>query len=173
VRSMKVRICGFVFASALLAGVVSPTVACGPFFTDDVFQFTVHPDLPLKKFAAGQLGIVRGTFARSYLIVAYRYLTEHPLSSREQSDIVKLWENRIDASSPAGSIDATTKWQAARKSLGGATKEVEIDVTRGVGKREDYGGFTTISSTALTPHSLKQRKRSSPWYRSMAAAASP
>jgi hypothetical protein len=141
-RSRKLRIGGLVSAIALFAGTVAPTAACGPFFTDDVFQFTAHPDLPLKKFAAGQLGVIRGTFARSYLIVAYRYLTEHPLSNREQSDIVKLWEGRIDSSSPAGSPDATNKWLAARKKLGGATKDVEIDVTRGVGKREDYGGFT-------------------------------
>jgi hypothetical protein len=141
-KPIRVRICGFVAATVLFAGMVSPTVACGPFFTDDVFQFTVHPDLPLKKFAAGQLGIVRGTFARSYLVVAYRYLTEHPLSIREQSDIVELWESRIDANSAAGSEDGSNKWLAARKKLGGATKDIQIDVTRGIGKREDYGGFT-------------------------------
>lgn len=141
-KNVKLRICGLVSALTLLAGVVSPTMACGPFFVDDVFQFTTHPDLPLKKFAAGQLGVVRGSFARSYLVVAYRYFTDHPLSSREQAEIVKLWERRIGEGSLIGDSDVTNKWLTARKQLGGATKNIELNTTRGIGKREDYGSFT-------------------------------
>jgi len=44
------------FASALLATILlqAPlTFACGPFSLNAVFSFSVHPEYPLEKFAAG------------------------------------------------------------------------------------------------------------------------
>src|ERR1041385_6410196 len=57
--------------------------ACGPFFNDAIFIVTKHPDFPLEKFAAGKLGVVNPTWARSYLVVAYRTLSNTPLSDGE------------------------------------------------------------------------------------------
>src|SRR6267142_1575900 len=45
---------------ALLMFSARPTFACGPFSLDAVFTFTVHPEFPLEKFAAGQIGVVQG-----------------------------------------------------------------------------------------------------------------
>ncbi len=45
----------------------------GPYFT-----YTLHPDFPMSKYAAGQLGILDHNYARSYLMVAYRYLANKP-----------------------------------------------------------------------------------------------
>jgi len=141
-RSKKHRILTIVAATLLVAGSLTPATACGPFFVDDVFQSTAHPDFPLKKFAAGQLGLVNPGFARSYLIVAYRYLTDHPLSSQEQSDIVQLWERRITQNNWHNSDTEIENWKTARKKIGGAANDVDIDCNRGIGKRQDYGGFT-------------------------------
>src|SRR6185295_15479018 len=51
-----------------------PSSACGPFALEAIFSFSKHPEYPLEKFAAGNIGIVPTSYARSYLFVAYRYL---------------------------------------------------------------------------------------------------
>jgi len=55
----------------------------------------LHPDLPLKYFAAGKLGVISPSWAKSYLIVCYRYLNRVPLDKREQDSILALWHQRI------------------------------------------------------------------------------
>lgn len=57
--------------------------ACGPDFFPDVFVRRLRPDQP-KQFAQGKLGILRSTFPRDSLIVAYRYLNGGQLSAEEQ-----------------------------------------------------------------------------------------
>jgi hypothetical protein len=69
--------------------------ACGPYFSQTFFKFTMHPDVPLDRFAAGQLGVLQTTYARSYLVVAYRYLSGEALSAEEQAGAVSLWKDRI------------------------------------------------------------------------------
>ncbi len=54
-----------------------------------------HPDLPFEHFAAGRLGIVQPTYARSYLVVAYRHLQGIGLSATEQAGASDLWAARI------------------------------------------------------------------------------
>src|SRR4051794_38517688 len=76
----------------------SRTNACGPFFTDAYFVFTKHPDFPLEQYAAGKLGIVQPSWARSYLVAAYRTLSASPLSDREASDMMSLWKDRLSLS---------------------------------------------------------------------------
>ena len=61
---------------------------------DPFADYSQHPDMPIVKFAQGQLGVVRPTFARSYLVVAYRYASGVPLSKDEQEAAIALWENR-------------------------------------------------------------------------------
>ncbi|HLZ13535.1 MAG TPA: hypothetical protein VKP58_13190 [Candidatus Acidoferrum sp.] len=58
-------------------------------------DFSLHPDVPLEKFASGRLGIVEPTFARSYLVVAYRYFAGVPLTKDEQFAAEDLWSERI------------------------------------------------------------------------------
>src|SRR5579862_1785135 len=58
-----------------------PARACGPFFLTVIFIQTKHPDTPLRRYAAGELGILQPSYARSYLVVAYRALREEPLTS--------------------------------------------------------------------------------------------
>jgi len=56
------------FAIALLAVILfqAPlSLACGPFSLIAVFSFSVHPEYPLEKFAAGEIGIVQPSYARS------------------------------------------------------------------------------------------------------------
>jgi hypothetical protein len=66
----------------LAAGLVSLAAAgwriaeaCAPDFFRAVFSYARHPDLPRTEFINGRLGVFQPTFARSYLVIAYRYLT--------------------------------------------------------------------------------------------------
>jgi hypothetical protein len=61
---------------------------------DPFADYSQHPDIPLEKFVQGQLGIVEPTFARSYLVVAYRYATGVPLTKDEQEGAIAVWRNR-------------------------------------------------------------------------------
>lgn len=60
------------------------------------FTWELHPDLPMDRFAAGRVGILQPFYARSYLVVAYRYLVDHPLSREEQAEAVDLWQRRLN-----------------------------------------------------------------------------
>jgi len=56
--------------------VVPPTqYGCGPWFPVAIFSYSTHPDLPLKDYARGQLGILQPTYWRKYLYIAYRNLS--------------------------------------------------------------------------------------------------
>src|ERR1043165_5039422 len=74
------------------------TQACGPFFQDAIFVFEKHPDFPLERFARGQLGVLQPTYARSYLVAAYRNLSGERLSDVEVTALKALWEERINLS---------------------------------------------------------------------------
>ena len=77
---------------AFIASTFLPILACGPFFDTSFFSYAQHPDFPLTQFAKGDLGIVKPTYSRSYLIAAYCYFTGMPLSSAQQKEYDRLWE---------------------------------------------------------------------------------
>ena len=61
-----------------------PVQACGPDFFPDVFVRNLHPDHPMD-YAAGKLGVLRSTYPRLDLTVAYRYLNGGALTAEEQT----------------------------------------------------------------------------------------
>ena len=78
--------------AALLAAVIyfaAPTPGCGPFLPDAIFTYALHPDFPLVKYARGNLGIIQPSYARSYLVIAYRNLAGTPLSAAEEQGAVE------------------------------------------------------------------------------------
>ena len=62
------------FALALTLNFAGVSIACGPDYPEAVLFSWNHPDLPLKSFTGGNLGVIFNTWAKSYLCVAYRYL---------------------------------------------------------------------------------------------------
>src|SRR5271168_3321003 len=60
-----------------------------------LFESQVHPDLPFDQFAAGRLGIIKPTWERRYLYVAYRYLAGPGFDASEQKALVSLWNERL------------------------------------------------------------------------------
>ena len=142
-----------IVALALISAVVfllpPRTNACGPFFTDAVFVFTVHPDFPLERFASGKLGIVSPKWARSYLVVAYRNLSGAPLSQTEAKDIKALWDERLNLSFDESSEEWAKKWNEARAKVPG-TQPVQFDAYRNREKPNEYESFLNCQADAIT-----------------------
>lgn len=123
---MKLRLA----AASLLAITLAVTVAfaCGPDLPWAAFTHQRHPDTPLVPYAGGQLGVLQPTYARSYLVVAYRWLSGVPLTKDEQSAAVDMWRRRSEAwwSGPAAEESAPAEWMAARAQLAGLPPVPEV-----------------------------------------------
>jgi hypothetical protein len=151
------------------------TQACGPFFTDAIFVFSKHPDFPLDKFAAGKLGVVSETWARSYLVVAYRSLAGDPLSEAEAKAIKSLWDERLNLASDNSSDNWSKDWNEARKAAG-ATAAVEVQVYRNREKPREYESFLNcqqdafVNAAKLLNERVKQFGVNSPQVQSWLAA---
>ena len=88
----RVFLCAAFVVSFFCVAPVLQSCSEGP---EPFSDFSLHPDVPLEKYAAGRLGIVQPTFARSYLVVAYRYFAGVPLTKDEQFGAETLWSERI------------------------------------------------------------------------------
>src|SRR5712664_2345140 len=137
----------------IIAGsfLLSPrTQACGPFFTDAIFVFTKHPDFPLENFAAGKLGVISRTWARSYLVVAYRTLSDNRLSETEAKGMKSLWDDRLNNGGDTYDETWVKKWNEARSKVTGAPKGAEIEVYRNREKPHEYESFLNCQGAAFT-----------------------
>ncbi len=105
-----------------------PASACGPYFPITIFIQYRHPDLPLNIFASGQLGIIQPSYARSYLVVAYRYLSGLPFNSSEQQQLMELWAHRLGREDDwlKHKNDAYQEWLDARNGFATASKFPEV-----------------------------------------------
>ena len=125
------------------------TQACGPFFSDAIFVFEKHPDFPLERFARGQIGVLQPSYARSYLVAAYRNLSGERLSDAEVTALKALWEERINLSYDYSSDDWAKKWKDARAKVPGLAAAPEINVYRNREKPNDYETFLNCQQDAF------------------------
>ncbi|MBU6452879.1 MAG: hypothetical protein KGS72_13925 [Cyanobacteria bacterium REEB67] len=143
---------------SLVLGPLSPLVtdanACGPFFDQTIFTTSLHPDLPLRFYAAGQLGLVQPTYARSYLISAYRYLDGKALTSGEQKAMSDLWARRLSGFAGDNDDRAALEWTKNRSAILGVKDKMPVfsDVYRSSGDYDNYlncpsDAFKTASAT--------------------------
>jgi hypothetical protein len=140
------------FTIALLAVILfqAPlSFACGPFSLNAVFSFSVHPEYPLKKFAAGEIGIVRPSYARSYLYVAYRYFKGEGFSQTEQQALVDLWHERLDHRWESGEEQAVKAWLDARQKVSGLGAAPKIEVFRNREKPNEYESYLNCQNDAF------------------------
>ncbi|HJZ79687.1 MAG TPA: hypothetical protein VKD91_05060, partial [Pyrinomonadaceae bacterium] len=131
-----------------LIPVTQRTSACGPFFSDAIFVFTKHPDFPLEKFAGGKFGIISDTWARSYLVVAYRSLSGSPLSDTEAKAMKSLWDDRLNNTSDGADDSWIKKWNEARKAAG-APADAQLQVYRNREKPHEYESFLNCQGDAF------------------------
>ena len=148
-RLIKKTILLVVVASFLAMTLPRQTWACGPFFTDAIFVFERHPEFPLERFARGHIGVLQPSWARSYLVAAYRNLSGQPLSDNEVNGLKALWEERINLGSDYSSDDWIKKWKDARAKVPGLPAAAEINAYRNREKPNDYETFLNCQQDAF------------------------
>jgi hypothetical protein len=114
--------------------VVSPPLkmdACS-IDVEPAFTIRTRPDFPVRNYLAGQLGILQPSYYRMYLVVAYRYLNEAPLSVDEQKILQEKWEPErkseaevMHARPEVGPVQVWTN--AVSDALGGRREAVGFD----------------------------------------------
>jgi hypothetical protein len=135
-----------------LSSTFQPVLACGPFYDEAVFSATIHPDLPFRLYADGNLALVEPTFARSYLVVAYRYLNNKPLSSSEREQILNFWRFRLGDASRSDSDNAVDLWLTTRNKALGIKPSDSSDRLypyRSAGSNDDYNPYLNCNDDAF------------------------
>ncbi|HEY9786958.1 MAG TPA: hypothetical protein V6D17_16320 [Candidatus Obscuribacterales bacterium] len=127
---------------------ISPANACA-FANEPYFTYTIHPDFPLNKYASGKLGILHNTYARSYLLVAYRYLAGKPLTKDEQEQLDELWSERFEAAYASCEAD-TSAWLKLRATVPGVAKLDRIDTERPISSENEYQTYCNAQTSAFT-----------------------
>lgn len=127
-------------AFVLLFTATPPASACGPFMVEAIFVHTVHPGYPMDRFAAGRIGVVQPTYARSYLYVAYRYLSGSSFTQDEQKALTTLWKERLEFGWSAGEEDWLKPWLEARKKVV-SEDPAPISVYRSREKPNEYESY--------------------------------
>lgn len=115
-RYKKATLIPLAIACALSVVPMQPIDACGPFSRIAIFVNGLHPDFPLKRFAAGELGVLNPDYARSYLVVAYRYLSGIKTPTEKQNEFVVLWDRRLQTLD-VDVQDAIAEWINERKKV--------------------------------------------------------
>ncbi len=140
-------------AATVLLWCPTKSFSCGPFYDETVFSYQYHPDFPLKLFAAGKLGVLLPSFARSYLFCAYRELVGKPLSASEQRAIISLWEARLNNydNSASDSANPVKLWLDARNKVAGIKKIDRISTDRSVSLSGDdvYNSYLNCPDDAF------------------------
>ncbi len=149
---MTSRLLRTLIALALSAAILSSAplaLACGPFTLSAVFTFTVHPEYPLERFAAGEIGVVQPTYARSYLVVAYRHLAGISFNEEEQKGLVELWRDRLNLRWSESGEEAREQWLKTRAKVPGVGEPPQIDVYRTREKPNEYDAFLNCQNDAF------------------------
>ena len=127
---------------------------CGPFSERAVFTFNVHPEFPLEKYAAGELGVLQPGFARSYLTVAYRYFTGIGLDQQEQKAVAALWKHRLNEGDDNDAEKSVKTWLDARGKIAGLPTLGELDPNRNISTSNYYFNYLNCNpdsfQTAVT-----------------------
>jgi hypothetical protein len=91
--------------------------ACAPDFCRAVFSYARHPDLPRTEFIDGRLGVLQPTFARSYLVIAYRYLNGIGMNAKEREQVRDYYKDRGTGSWDHMGADWPAQWWVARSRI--------------------------------------------------------
>jgi hypothetical protein len=148
-RSWKQIVIAVILISSLSLFLPHPTKACGPFFTDTIFVFTKHPDFPLERFAKGQLGVLQTSYARSYLVAAYRNLIGETPTDSEVAGLKSLWDDRLNSSFEYLDEVAIKKWNDARAKVPGVSPPPEIRAYRNREKPNEYETYLNCQPDAF------------------------
>src|SRR5258708_1000472 len=143
-------------ALAVFVLFVASGEACDPGFTGLVFTRPHGPDGPIGAFAGGHIGIPLQSWWRAYLVVAYRFLEEKPLTAGEARSFEKVWdENTTHGVANDPPEQAVKHWLKERSQY---TKKppAEISVYRA---SPDYSSFDNCLAPAFRTAAVTLRAR--------------
>jgi hypothetical protein len=106
-----------VAAIAVVAAGWQLASACAPDFARAVFSYVRHPDLPRTEFIDGRLGVLQPTFARSYLVIAYRYFNGMGMSRGEREQARDYYKDRETGRWDRTGTDWPARWRAVRAQI--------------------------------------------------------
>jgi len=138
-----------IFMIVALLFSAQPSFACGPFSLAAIFTFAAHPEFPLDKFAAGEIGVLQPTLARSYLFAVYRNLAGNGFTPREQKDLLGLWNERLNYGSPDFEETWTKPWLTARQSVAGVGAAPQPGIYRHREKPNEYETYINCQRDAF------------------------
>jgi hypothetical protein len=124
-----------------------------------VFVHTVHPTYPVEKFAAGRVGVLQPTYARSYLYVAYRNLNGSDFTPAEQRALTAFWDERLNYRSSSEDEDWTKAWLEARRKI--VTQDpAPISIYRSREKPNEYESYLNCQKDAFDTATATLNERS-------------
>ena len=133
-----------VLAATMLLNCVPVGNACGPEYTVPIFVFTSSPDIPFAEFTSGKIGIVRPSFGRKTLTLAYRFLNGGSFSSDVQDDLIAALKGKEPEDEGHSAVKA---WIDAREEIVG--KEQALSVIFMLRERGGYSFFPNCSKNAF------------------------
>ncbi|HEV7396972.1 MAG TPA: hypothetical protein VGN86_10715 [Pyrinomonadaceae bacterium] len=128
--------------------------ACGPEYIEPIFVFTTSPDLPFKEFTAGKIGIVRPSFGKKTLVIAYRYLNGGSFSPDEQDELVAALQGLAPEENDSAAIKY---WVDARKEL--VTKDEPEPAIYSERHHGEYDFFPNCARNAFEVASATLKER--------------
>jgi len=152
--------------------------ACAPDFLTAVFSYARHPDLPRSAFIDGRLGVLQPSFARSYLVIAYRHLNGIGLNQREREQARDYYKDRATGAWDHSGTDWVAQWHEVRSRIQSPPAPRTMLITEGqLGyNSETHSFFLNCAEDAFRSaiHALDARRRqfgaSSPVFYSWIAA---
>lgn len=134
--------------------------SCGPFLDSPLFTNYVHPALPMEVYVRGNLGILSPGYARSYLVLAYRYLTGRPLSEREVRQALEYYRYNFKSPWTPGAKDPAEEWMKARAAvMGEADRATAPETYREVSNGYERYGNCLAGSFENAVFTLRDRIR--------------
>jgi hypothetical protein len=108
------RILAWLLSIAALIQFVQPAKSCGPETVQPLFEMNESPDPPFREFTQGKIGILKPSFGRKTLTIAYRYINGGVFSVEEQEALVDALKGRIPEDEDG---EAIKSWLEVRKTV--------------------------------------------------------
>jgi hypothetical protein len=138
--------------AAVVVVLAAPAIyGCGPWFDEAIFIPQGAPQTSQAEFAAGKLGILLPTMRRSYLIVAYRYLSGMKLTADQQREAMDVWNRNMGTTPPAFADQhpVSDAWLKARERVEGVLPIEPVGVYAPVTKEQPYQTFLNCPDDAF------------------------
>jgi hypothetical protein len=132
---------------------------CGPSMPSVIFTYSLHPDFPLNRYARGELGVLQPTYARSYLLVAYRHMSGAGVDSREEKALVSLWRERLLIDDEPSIDKAMNQWLDERNKITGAGHPTKIDYHYAAMRNNYYATIETCRADGFRTATRTLRAR--------------